>query len=84
MKIVEEERSYNTSLDYERKRYKELNKEVEELREKVKTSCSETEFAIVKAIRNHLAEAASYISSQIDNVIENHNEYYHYNRSAEE
>ena len=82
--MVEEERSYDASLDYERQRYAELNEGVKELREKVKTSCSETEFAIIKAIRNHLAEATSYIGEQIDNAIEEHNEYYHYYRGEEE
>ena len=76
--MTNEEKSYNAALEYERQRYKELDEEVKELREQVKTSCSETEFAIIKAIRNHLAEAASYIGEQIDNAIEEHNEHYHY------
>lgn len=83
MEMVEEERSYEASFNYERERYRELNEEVKKLREKTKTSCSETEFAIVKAIRNHLAEAASYIDTKIENAVEEHNEYYHYNRSQE-
>ena len=78
MEMVEEEIYNDSTLKYERQRYKELDEEVKELREQVKTSCSETEFAIIKAIRNHLAEAASYIGEQIDNAIEEHNEYYHY------